>query len=76
MVAVAKAPLSSDNIYSHQSRLRCAAEHMTFSSIIGGFAWDIGKYDAFETIMEVGAPQTSALILFLAYDKPTNALII
>ncbi len=27
---------------------------MTFSSFIGSFKWDWGKYDAFETILEVG----------------------
>lgn len=26
---------------------------MTFSSFIGAFKWDYGRYDAFETIMEV-----------------------
>ncbi|KAG1660242.1 hypothetical protein FOA52_007639 [Chlamydomonas sp. UWO 241] len=36
-----------------QAALACAAEHLTWSSIIGGFKWDTGKYDAFETTLEI-----------------------
>ena len=36
-----------------QVALRCGAEHMTFSSFIGSFKWDYGRYDAFETTLEV-----------------------
>ena len=38
---------------SLQGHMRCAAEHMSYSSLTGGFRWDVGRYDAFETIMEV-----------------------
>ena len=38
-----------------QRAQRCAAEHMTYSSVIGGFKWDTGRYDAYETVMEVSA---------------------
>eukprot|EP00798_Chlamydomonas_sp_ICE-L_P024846 gene24846-10500_t len=33
--------------------LRCAGEHLSFSSFIGGFKWEDGRYDAYETVMEI-----------------------
>ena len=36
-----------------QAGLRCGAEHLTYSSMVGGFKWDTGKWDAFETLMEI-----------------------
>jgi hypothetical protein len=36
-----------------QKNLRCGAEHMTYSGFLGSFKWDIGKYDAFETMLEI-----------------------
>lgn len=36
-----------------QAGLRCGAEHLTYSSLVGGFKWDTGKWDAFETFMEI-----------------------
>ncbi len=38
-----------------QAELLCAAQHLTWSGMVGGFMWDSGKYDAFETTLEVGA---------------------
>ena len=36
-----------------QANLRCAAEHLVYSSITGTVMGESGKYDAFETILEV-----------------------
>eukprot|EP00955_Chlamydomonas_euryale_P098772 365169-Chlamydomonas_euryale.AAC.1 len=35
-----------------QSNLRCAAQHLSYSSASGGFFGESGKYDAFETILQ------------------------
>eukprot|EP00798_Chlamydomonas_sp_ICE-L_P016629 gene16629-22876_t len=36
-----------------QRALGCAAQHFTYSSITGAFMGETGRYDAFETILEV-----------------------
>jgi len=38
---------------SMQKTLACAAQHLVYSSITGGILGDEGKYDAFETTLEV-----------------------
>eukprot|EP00955_Chlamydomonas_euryale_P075194 362245-Chlamydomonas_euryale.AAC.2 len=44
----------SDSAYAAlQEGLRCGAEHLLFSSSIGGFKRDSGRYDAFETMLAV-----------------------
>jgi hypothetical protein len=46
---------------------------MSFSSFIGGFKWDEGKYDAFETIMEVrgcGTPFPLLARIFASDETP------
>ncbi|KXZ44080.1 hypothetical protein GPECTOR_74g694 [Gonium pectorale] len=34
-------------------RLRCAAQHMAFSTVTGGFMGEDGRYDAYETLLEI-----------------------
>lgn len=36
-----------------QAKLHCAAQHIFWSSIYGGVLGDDGRYDAFETTMEI-----------------------
>lgn len=36
-----------------QTQLACAAQHIFWSSIYGGVLGDDGRYDAFETVMEI-----------------------
>ena len=36
-----------------QDRLYCAAQHLYYSSTLGGLMGEDGRYDAFETLMEV-----------------------
>ncbi|KXZ45289.1 hypothetical protein GPECTOR_56g385 [Gonium pectorale] len=36
-----------------QTRLRCAAQHFFYSSIVGGLFGEDGRYDAFESTLEV-----------------------
>jgi hypothetical protein len=36
-----------------QDRLYCGAQHLFFTSIFGSVLGDDGKYDAFETILEI-----------------------
>ena len=36
-----------------QARLECGAQHMFWSSIYGSILGDEGRYDAFETVMEI-----------------------
>ncbi|KAG1671535.1 hypothetical protein FOA52_011255 [Chlamydomonas sp. UWO 241] len=36
-----------------QANLACAAQHLSYSSVAGGFMGESGKYDAFETILQI-----------------------
>ncbi|GAX78010.1 hypothetical protein CEUSTIGMA_g5452.t1 [Chlamydomonas eustigma] len=45
--------VAGDQFASMQKALACAAQHLVYSSITGGFLGDEGKYDAFETTLEV-----------------------
>ncbi|GFR41320.1 hypothetical protein Agub_g2004 [Astrephomene gubernaculifera] len=45
--------LSEARIETMQERIRCAAQHMYFSSTFGEVMGEDGRYDAFETLMEV-----------------------
>uniref|UniRef100_A0A6U2FL05 Exostosin GT47 domain-containing protein n=1 Tax=Chlamydomonas euryale TaxID=1486919 RepID=A0A6U2FL05_9CHLO len=36
-----------------RSALPCAAQHLSWSSVVGGFMRESGRYDAFETLLEV-----------------------
>lgn len=47
------ASIDDDKLAGMHSNLRCAAEHMTYSSIVGTFMGESGRYDAFETILEI-----------------------
>eukprot|EP00798_Chlamydomonas_sp_ICE-L_P028891 gene28891-32083_t len=38
---------------SMQSKLHCVAQHLAYSSLSGSFMGESGKFDAFETIMEI-----------------------
>ena len=38
-----------------QASLRCAAQHLVYSSITGALMGEDGRYDAFETLLEVRA---------------------
>ncbi|PNH04401.1 putative glucuronosyltransferase, partial [Tetrabaena socialis] len=45
--------LNGQDVKGIQGALRCAAQHMYFSSTFGEVTGDDGRYDAFETLMEV-----------------------
>ncbi|GLC45721.1 hypothetical protein PLESTB_000505900 [Pleodorina starrii] len=45
--------ISSAELASKQKRLRCAAQHMFYSSSLGAILGEDGRYDAFETTMEI-----------------------
>ena len=45
--------IDNDKLEEMQSNLRCAAEHMTYSSIVGTLMGESGRYDGFETILEI-----------------------
>ncbi|EFJ44782.1 acetylglucosaminyltransferase [Volvox carteri f. nagariensis] len=47
------ANVPASEVASKQKRLRCAAQHMFYSSTLGAILGEDGRYDAFETLMEI-----------------------
>ncbi|KAG1675785.1 hypothetical protein FOA52_012441 [Chlamydomonas sp. UWO 241] len=47
------AAIDDEQYAALQEELRCGAEHLIFSSCIGGFKWDTGRFDAFETMLAI-----------------------
>ncbi|GFR41319.1 hypothetical protein Agub_g2003 [Astrephomene gubernaculifera] len=45
--------VTEEQVATMQSRLRCAAQHMFYSSSLGAIIGEDGRYDAFETIIEI-----------------------
>ena len=45
--------VSEEKVKQKQSQLWCAAQHIFWGSIYGGLVDDEGRYDAFETTMEI-----------------------
>ncbi|KAG2483243.1 hypothetical protein HYH03_017900 [Edaphochlamys debaryana] len=45
--------IGPDELLRKQRALRCAAQHMVYSSIVGGLFGEDGRFDAFETTLEV-----------------------
>ncbi|KAG2452459.1 hypothetical protein HYH02_002701 [Chlamydomonas schloesseri] len=45
--------LKADQVSEFQSNLRCAAQHLFWSSLFGSVFGEDGRYDAFETLMQV-----------------------
>ncbi|GIL43551.1 hypothetical protein Vafri_1253 [Volvox africanus] len=45
--------VSSETLQDMQKRLKCAAQHMFYSSSLGAILGEDGRYDAFETIIEI-----------------------
>ncbi|GLI68736.1 hypothetical protein VaNZ11_013227 [Volvox africanus] len=43
----------ASEVASKQKRLKCAAQHMFYSSSLGAILGEDGRYDAFETLMEI-----------------------
>jgi len=47
------ANISSGQLQEYQKKLWCGAQHIFWSSIYGGILGDDGRYDAFETTLEI-----------------------
>ncbi|KAG2497997.1 hypothetical protein HYH03_004256 [Edaphochlamys debaryana] len=45
--------IDNATVASMQHKLRCAAQHMYYSSSVGAIMGEDGRYDAFETIIEI-----------------------
>ncbi|GIL87530.1 hypothetical protein Vretifemale_15566 [Volvox reticuliferus] len=45
--------ITPERLAEMQVALRCAAQHMLYSSVVGGLFGEDGRYDAFETTLEV-----------------------
>jgi len=43
--------MSEQKYAALKARLRCAAQHLMYSTFVGGFMQEDGRYDAFETLM-------------------------
>ena len=45
--------VSKQQLKQYQARLWCGAQHLFWSSMYGSILGDDGRYDAFETVMEI-----------------------
>ncbi|KAG2488891.1 hypothetical protein HYH03_012521 [Edaphochlamys debaryana] len=47
------AAISPEEYARKVSQLRCAAQHLAFSTVTGSFMGESGRFDAFETLLEI-----------------------